>query len=67
MTLRRVSCHCSVEGPDAAKKAAAYDVEVEVDDPKKSQMSAFMMSSQNQQVSSRPRNPKPRATSFRYR
>lgn len=40
----------SVEGPDAAKKAAAYDVEVEVDDPKKAQMTAFMMSSQHQQV-----------------
>lgn len=41
---------CSVEGPDAAKKAAAYDVEVEVDDPKKSPMASFVMSSQNQQV-----------------
>ncbi|XP_067934788.1 SWI/SNF-related matrix-associated actin-dependent regulator of chromatin subfamily D member 1-like [Watersipora subatra] len=38
-----------VEGPDAAKKAAAYDVEIEVDDPKKAQMNAFMMSPQNQQ------------------
>ena len=39
-----------MEGPDAAKKAAAYDVEIEIDDPKKAQMNAFMMSSQNQQV-----------------
>ena len=43
-------CLFSVEGPDAAKKAAAYDVEIEIDDPKKAQMNAFMMSSQNQQV-----------------
>lgn len=44
--------HCySVEGPDAAKKAAAYDVEIEVDDPKKEAMRDFMMSPQSQSVS----------------
>jgi len=37
-----------VEGPDAAKKAAAYDVEIEVDDPKKEAMRDFMMSPQSQ-------------------
>ena len=41
-----------VEGPDAAKKAAAYDVEIEVDDPKKEAMRDFMMSPQSQSVSS---------------
>jgi len=40
-----------VEGPDAAKKAAAYDVEIEIDDPNKAQMNAFMMPSKSQQVS----------------
>ena len=39
-----------VEGPDAAKKAAAYDVEIEVDDPKKEAMRDFMMSPQSQSV-----------------
>lgn len=38
----------SVEGPDT-KKTACYDIDVEVDDPLKSQMNNFILSTANQQ------------------
>ncbi|XP_013410680.1 SWI/SNF-related matrix-associated actin-dependent regulator of chromatin subfamily D member 1 isoform X5 [Lingula anatina] len=38
-----------VEGPDAAKKTACYDIDVEVDDTLKEQMQSFLLSSQSQQ------------------
>lgn len=38
-----------VEGPDAAKKTAAYDIEIETDDPVKIQMNSFLLSTQSQQ------------------
>jgi len=37
----------TVEGPDA-KKTACYDIDVDIDDPLKSQMNSFVMSTQNQ-------------------
>jgi len=36
----------TVEGPDA-KKTACYDIDVDIDDPLKSQMNSFVMSTQN--------------------
>ncbi|CAL1286470.1 unnamed protein product [Larinioides sclopetarius] len=38
----------SVEGPDT-KKTACYDIDVEVDDPLKSQMNSFLLSTASQQ------------------
>lgn len=39
----------TVEGPEAAKKTACYDIDVEVDDTLKQQMNNFLLSTQSQQ------------------
>lgn len=42
------SAACSVD-PNDQKKTACYDIDVEVDDPLKAQMSNFLASTTNQQ------------------
>lgn len=39
---------CSVD-PNDQKKTACYDIDVEVEDPLKGQMSSFLLSTANQQ------------------
>lgn len=41
-------CFISVD-PNDQKKTACYDIDVEVEDPLKSQMSGFLLSTANQQ------------------
>lgn len=47
MTLRNIFPY-SVD-PNDQKKTACYDIDVEVDDPLKNQMSGFLLSTANQQ------------------
>lgn len=46
--MKRGSCHFSVD-PNDQKKTACYDIDVEVDDPLKGQMTSFLSSTTNQQ------------------
>ena len=48
LTLSLPCAVCSVD-PNDQKKTACYDIDVEVDDPLKAQMSNFLASTTNQQ------------------
>ena len=48
LTLLLLCAACSVD-PNDQKKTACYDIDVEVDDPLKAQMSNFLASTTNQQ------------------